>query len=154
LARCGHIATATKDRTGLFDGSYFTPGKETGERLMAWLSGDQAAPEGNGDNPPAPQPMRKSPVVPMPAPKPQPVQTKAGTTVIDLFNVLRELGLADQAEQYEDYLIRKYGHGSRELAAEEITEQFVNLSRCKRDKGMLKQLLDYFALLENFRKAA
>jgi len=26
----GHIATATKDRTGLLDGSHFTPGKETG----------------------------------------------------------------------------------------------------------------------------
>ncbi len=48
----GHIATATKDRTGLFDGSYFTPGKATGERLMAWLTGEQAAPEDNGDTPP------------------------------------------------------------------------------------------------------
>jgi hypothetical protein len=150
----GHIATATKDRTGLFDGSYFTPGKATGEKLMSWLNGDQAVQEDNGDTPPDPQPARKQSVVPMPAPKPQPVQTKAGSTVIDLFNVLRELGLADQAEQYEQYLARKYGHGSRELSAEQVTEQFVNLSRCKRDKAMLKQLLDYFALLENYRKAA
>jgi hypothetical protein len=132
----------------------FTPGKETGQKLMSWLGGDQAVQEDNGDTPPEPQPAKKNPVVPMPAPKPKPVQTKAGSTVMDLFNVLRELGLADQAEYYEDYLIRKYGHGSRELAPEEITEQFVNLSRCKRDKDMLKQLLDYFALLENFKKAA
>ncbi len=121
---------------------------------MSWLNGDQAPQEDNGDTPPEPQPARKTPVVPMPAPKAPPVQTKAGTTVIDLFNVLRELGLADQAEFYEQYLERKYGHGSRGLSPEEITEQFVNLSRCKRDKAMLKQLLDYFALLENFRKAA
>jgi hypothetical protein len=89
----------------------------------------------------------------MPAPKPQPVQTKAGKTVLDLFNVLRELGLADQAEHYEDYLIRKFGHGSRELTAEQITEQFVSLSRCRRDAAKLKQLTDYFELLENFKKA-
>jgi len=36
----GHIATATKDRTWLFDGSYFTPGKDTGEKLVAWLNGE------------------------------------------------------------------------------------------------------------------
>jgi hypothetical protein len=38
----GHIATATKDRTGLFDGSYFTPSEETGQMLKNWLSGSQA----------------------------------------------------------------------------------------------------------------
>jgi hypothetical protein len=84
---------------------------------------------------------------------PQPVLTKAGTTVIDLFNVLRELGLTDQAECYEDYLVRKFGHGTKGLSAEQITEQFVSLSRCKRDKAKLKQLTDYFALLVNYRKA-
>ncbi len=57
-------------------------------------------------------------------------------------------------EHYEDYLVRKYGHGSRGLSAEEVTEQFVSLSRCKRDAVKLKQLTDYFSLLENYRKAA
>jgi len=84
----------------------------------------------------------------------QPHFNEAGTTVLDLFNVLRELGLADQTEFYEQYLERKYGHGSRGLSAEEITEQFVSLSRCKRDAAKLKQLTDYFELLENYRKAA
>ncbi|SMP83032.1 AAA domain-containing protein, partial [Desulfonatronum zhilinae] len=37
----GHIATATKDRTGLFDGSYFMPSEETGQMLQAWLKGSQ-----------------------------------------------------------------------------------------------------------------
>lgn len=32
-----HIASASKDRTGLFDGQFFTIGIETGERLLAWL---------------------------------------------------------------------------------------------------------------------
>lgn len=33
----GHIATATKDRTGLFDGQHFPPTVETGEALREWL---------------------------------------------------------------------------------------------------------------------
>ena len=32
-----HVATAAKDRTGLFDGQHFTPTLETGEKLREWL---------------------------------------------------------------------------------------------------------------------
>ena len=32
-----HVATATKDRTRLFDGAHFVPARETGEALRAWL---------------------------------------------------------------------------------------------------------------------
>lgn len=32
-----HTATTTKDRTGLLDGQYFTPGIETGKQLLEWL---------------------------------------------------------------------------------------------------------------------
>jgi hypothetical protein len=32
-----HIATASKDRTGLFDGKHFTPDKATGLTLLEWL---------------------------------------------------------------------------------------------------------------------
>lgn len=35
----GHIATASKDRTGLFDGRYITPDIETGHVLKEWLQG-------------------------------------------------------------------------------------------------------------------
>ncbi len=38
LALDGHIATASKDRTSLFDGKHFVPGPETGEELAAWLN--------------------------------------------------------------------------------------------------------------------
>lgn len=44
-----HIATASKDRTGLFDGKYFTPSEETGKDLLAWLE--------DGKEPPAPLDM-------------------------------------------------------------------------------------------------
>lgn len=40
----GHIATASKDRTGLFDGRYITPDTETGEMLKDWLVGSAAKP--------------------------------------------------------------------------------------------------------------
>lgn len=34
----GHVATSTKDRTGIFDGQYTTPSEETGRRLVEWLN--------------------------------------------------------------------------------------------------------------------
>ena len=34
----GHLATASKDRTTLFNGQHFTPSPETGEKLRDWLS--------------------------------------------------------------------------------------------------------------------
>ncbi len=45
----GHIATASKDRTTLFDGRHFKPSIETGKELLEWLEagidGDAAARE-------------------------------------------------------------------------------------------------------------
>lgn len=32
-----HVASATKDRTSLFDGQYFKPSVETGKKLLEWL---------------------------------------------------------------------------------------------------------------------
>jgi hypothetical protein len=37
----GHIATATKDRTSLFDGKHFLPNQNTGEELLEWLEAGQ-----------------------------------------------------------------------------------------------------------------
>jgi hypothetical protein len=71
-----------------------------------------------------------------------------------MFGVLRTLRLGDQVEFYELYLTKKYGHSSKELTPGEISDQFITLSRCKRDSKMFKQLTDYFAALENYRKAA
>ena len=42
----GHVATATKDRTRLFDGAHFVPQADTGEALREWLeSGKDPAEE-------------------------------------------------------------------------------------------------------------
>ena len=35
-----HIASASKDRTSLFDGQYFRPDKSTGHNLLAWLNNE------------------------------------------------------------------------------------------------------------------
>ena len=32
-----HVATSSKDRTGLFDGQFFTPSRETGHKILSWL---------------------------------------------------------------------------------------------------------------------
>ncbi len=39
-----HVASTSKDRTGLFDGQYFKPTPETGEALLAWLNSGVDAP--------------------------------------------------------------------------------------------------------------
>lgn len=39
-----HVASTSKDRTGLFDGQYFKPTPETGETLLAWLNSGKDAP--------------------------------------------------------------------------------------------------------------
>jgi len=41
-----HVASASKDRTRLFDGLFFTPTIDTGKKMMAWIEGAApAAPE-------------------------------------------------------------------------------------------------------------
>lgn len=58
-----HTANATKDRTGLFDGKYFTITPETGKLIYDWLQ--SGAPE----KPAAPQPQPvQSPAQPAPIP--------------------------------------------------------------------------------------
>jgi hypothetical protein len=66
--------------------------------------------------------------------------TKRGTTILDIFNALRELGLGSRVDEYEAYLSGKYGHGAKDLTPEEIQEQYFNLGRCKHDKKLLRSL--------------
>jgi len=40
-----HVASASKDRTGLFDGRFFKISKETGNELLAWLETGTEAPD-------------------------------------------------------------------------------------------------------------
>ena len=90
-----HTASSTKDRTGLFDGKYFTITPETGKQIYAWLS--SASPE------PAPAPV---PVKAAPAPAPAPAPVTLPTGAITLETV--------------DALIKKYNAAYPELRNETI----------------------------------
>ncbi|MDR4509601.1 MAG: ATP-binding protein [Candidatus Brocadiaceae bacterium] len=43
-----HIASSCKDRTSLFDGQFFTPSRETGRKIRAWLESGKPKIESNG----------------------------------------------------------------------------------------------------------
>lgn len=55
-----HVASATKDRTGLFDGQYFTITADTGKKLYQWLSSG-AVPTPKSVEVPAPTPAPAAP---------------------------------------------------------------------------------------------
>lgn len=50
-----HVANSTKDRTGVFDGKYFTIDANTGKQMYQWLSSG-AVPAPKAENIPAPTP--------------------------------------------------------------------------------------------------
>lgn len=57
-----HTASATKDRTGLFDGKYFTITPETGKLIYQWLaSGAPEAPKAPAPAPAQPAPAQAAP---------------------------------------------------------------------------------------------
>ena len=59
-----HIANATKDRTGLFDGKYFVITPDTGKEIYAWLSSGAVEKPAS----PAPELKKADPVAETPAP--------------------------------------------------------------------------------------
>lgn len=166
----GHIATASKDRTGLFDGQYFVPGMDTGQILREWLQGGRPE-NGHRENQPAEteadnEPEPAADTVPAAKRKNQDVFTRkkqeqkdkpdqplsptdSGLTVASLLNTLRELGLSDKLSLYEAYLLGKYGHDLRKLTRDQVNEQFVNLQRCKRDQELFQKFTAY---LDSLRK--
>jgi len=59
-----HVATATKDRTSLFDGNPFIPTVETGEQIREWLNDAPTEPEPPVQTPPTPPVENPNPVNP------------------------------------------------------------------------------------------
>lgn len=94
-----HTANATKDRTGLFDGKYFTITPETGKQIYQWLqSGAPAA---------APVPM------PQPAiPAPEPIQEVAAP----------EPDRLTKARAMVDEVVKKYLAANPDLKKQVIAE--------------------------------
>lgn len=50
-----HVAAASKDRTGLFDGQYFVPGPDTGRKLREWLESAPGTPFSKEEGPGEPR---------------------------------------------------------------------------------------------------
>ena len=82
-----HVANSTKDRTGMFDGKYFTIDATTGQKMYAWLSSGAA-----------PAPQEPAVPVPIPAPADNPDQLARAIDAIDkLVASLMELNAGDSA---------------------------------------------------------
>lgn len=70
-----HVASATKDRTGIFDGKYFTIDANTGKRMYEWLSSGAPA-------------VEKAPSVPAPTPAPSAESAEQIQKAIDAVDAL------------------------------------------------------------------
>jgi len=121
----GHVATASKDRTGLFDGIRFSPGSGTGSALLNWLEHVQ----------------EKRQVEIQPEPDHQ-----------RLLNLLAELELSHHESEYALYAARRYEVASLDaLSPEQIKEQSALLQQCK-DK--LEKLAQFEDVLRQQKRAA
>lgn len=78
---CDHVANATKDRTGLFDGKYFTIDPSTGKQMYEWLA--------SGD------PVEPKPAVPAPTPAPAADSNEQLQKAIDAVDKLIQPLVAD-----------------------------------------------------------
>lgn len=137
----GHIASASKDRTSLFDNQYFVPGVETGKALREWLSGGNPL-QDNAEN-------QAFSFAPFDYDQDKGSDSRGNTE--KLFTMLRALGLGSKIKEYERYIMIRYGHGFKDLAEEEVQEQMDNLQRCLEDSNLLERFKQY---LEGRRKAA
>jgi hypothetical protein len=103
----GHVASSTKDRTGLFDGQHLVPGEGVGTMLQSWLQGKTS----HADR-----------VVEIPL-----------NPFDHLILGLEALGLASLAEHYEDYVCTKYALDAvTALHPEQADEQMEILRQCRK----------------------
>lgn len=112
----GHVATASKDRTGLFDGIRFSPEPGTGKALLNWLENNPG--KQHPDSQEVPDHHR-------------------------LLDLLSDLGLGHHETEYTLYAIRRYGVTALDvLSPEQIMEQSTLLQQCKEKKEKLRQFED------------
>lgn len=144
----GYVASASKDRTSLFDNQYFVPGVETGNALQDWLSGGYGADKTIGQE--EPHEFDTEFVLSPFDEGTDPGDNNKSTTKM-LFTLLRELGLGSRAKDYERYVVAKYGHSFKDMTEEEMGEQMANLEKCQEDPELLERFKRY---LDNGMKAA
>ena len=127
-----HVATASKDRTSLFDNKYFTPSQETGITLINWLNNAPDAKEPLAAPPKAAPATKVNPAPSANSPK---VTQGNSTRYADLFIVVKELKLSD--EDYKYYCYQRYGlHSMTELTDGQIAEQIKLLDSLQRPERL------------------
>jgi len=131
LAIEGHVASTTKDRTGLFDGQYFQPSEETGVMLNTWLGdGGQSIPVVKTENLPSGQEF----------------------LLRQLYQLLDTLGLGNRFEEYCQYVVGRYGVADiKSLGKHQLIEQLTLLRQCQSSRQKMEQ---FDEILTQQRKAA
>lgn len=109
-----HVANATKDRTGLFDGKYFTITPETGKEIYRWLS--SGAPE--------------KPAAPVPVPAKELVE---GEVTVDMVDTVIKGLVADADPDRKKQIIAEL----KEIAG---TANYLKIT----DPNVLKAIYDHF----------
>ncbi|WP_243367356.1 ATP-binding protein [Fundidesulfovibrio soli] len=110
----GHVATASKDRTGLFDSSRLTPTPETGKKVLEWLEGSGISTET--------------------------VEKPGLKTLMETFG---HLGIDDLQDEYTAYICERYGvSGMDEINASQTTEQITMLKQCLAREEKMSQFAD------------
>ena len=128
-----HVATASKDRTSLFDNKYFTPSKETGIILINWLNN---APDAKPLQAPKALPVTSGQTVKDNKQTDNPKVTRGNSNrFADLLAVANALKFSD--ENYKHYCYQRYGLNSMmELTDGQITEQVKLLDSLKKPERL------------------
>ena len=109
IDQSSHVATATKDRTSLFDGAPFVPSPDTGETLLNWFNSGKAEETPAVPEPVAPveQPAQQEPEPQAEPEKPKPtvapLNERATITQLD---ELRKVALNTAAVKDDENLVK------------------------------------------------
>lgn len=134
----GHVATSSKDRTGLFDNQYFVPGNETGQALKTWLEGGQEPPQNDVNT--GFETTHKPGITKLDPIFQDGQQGDAHTSLMSkVYDQLRQLGLASNLSGYEKYVQGKYRKGMKDLGIEELSEQIALLHQCANSPEMCQK---------------
>ena len=119
-----HVAFASKDRTNLLDGKYFTPSAETGKALRIWLEQGAAAPA--PVEPAAPAPALETAEQPPAAPPAETPVFAALAQLQEIAKTAKQLGI--KAADVTAMLRTRYGKAnSRELSTREADDLYAHL---------------------------
>lgn len=110
----GHVATASKDRTGLFDGTRLTPDSDTGRSILKWLETSE-----------------------------KPTKYGRVSGIANLTEIFGQLGIDDLWDEYIAYICERYGISAmEEMNASRTLEQTTMLKQCLAKDEKMSQFVD------------